>query len=338
MSPRQEPGQGGVELPYPPVPAPVLSPEGSAGEPVSSKRFAWPFGKSAKKAQTQAAAQGADEHVWEPLGPSRAQRAFRAIVAVGVVGLLGANLWWVTHPRVVVAGPQSVSFPETVGVDVAAASAVAEEAAFAFLTLDDPKAREARLDVVWATSDSSWDGKGSLTVDPARVHTVKTTVKDASSVDVLVAARLGADGAEAPWVGVLVPVRLSSAGASVAGAPAIVGLPEPLEVAASTMPDTDAELTAATKTDIDAFFKAWADGDVSALTAPGSVIDAPPAGLGSVTVESWKAFEGSGPTRSGRAQVIWSIGGAKLAATYTLTLTHVSGGEASRWQVSSLSY
>ncbi|MBB6335140.1 conjugal transfer protein [Schaalia hyovaginalis] len=306
---------------------------------MGSKRFVWPFGKSAKKASaTLEAGQEGDEQVWEPLGPSRAQRAFRAIVAVGVVGLLGVNLWSITHPRAVVAGPQSFSIPETVGVDVAGAAAVAEEATVAFLTLDDPKAREARLETVWATPDSLWDGKGSFTIDAARVHAVKTTVKDASNVDVLVAARVDADGVEGPWVGVLVPVMVSPAGASVAGAPTIVGLPEPVEVLAPAMPDMDAELTAATKTDIDAFFKAWAEGDVSALTAPGSAVDAPPAGLGSITVDSWKAFEGSGPTRSGHAQVTWSIGGAKLAATYTLTLTQVSGGEASRWQVSSLSY
>ncbi|MDY6213501.1 MAG: conjugal transfer protein [Schaalia hyovaginalis] len=224
------------------------------------------------------------------------------------------------------------------GVDIASAAAVAEEAAFAFLTLDDPKAREARLEIVWARPDSSWDGKGSITIDAARVHAVKTTVKDANSVDVLVAVRVDAGGAEGPWVGVLVPVMVSSAGASVAGAPTIVGLPEPLGVTAPATPDTDTELTAATKTDIEAFFKAWAEGDVSALTAPGSVIDAPPASLGSLTVRSWKAFEGSGPTRSGQAEVDWEIAGAKIAATYTLSLTQVSGGEASRWQVSSLSY
>lgn len=241
-----------------------------------AKRFLWPFAhadRSEASEDAQETSETATDHLWEPLKPSRAQRAFQAVLVVGVAGVLAANVWSLAHPRSVVTGPQSMVLPETVGVDVAGASAVAEEAAWAFLNLDDPTVREARLETVWSVPTSSWDGKGSITVDPARVYTVKTTVKDASSVDVLVTVRVdaeGAEGAEGPWVGVLVPVTASAAGASVAGAPTIVGLPDPVEVTALATPDMYSELTATTKADVDAFFKAWADGDVSPLTTPGS--------------------------------------------------------------------
>lgn len=305
-----------------------------------AKRFLWPFvcaGRSEASDDVQEASETSTDHLWEPLKPSRAQRAFQAVLVVGVVGVLAANVWSLAHPRSVVVGPQSMVLPETVGVDVVGASAVAEDVAWAFMNLDDPEAREARLEMVWAKPESSWDGKGSITVDPAGVYTVKTTVRDAMHVDVLVAVHVSTDTG-ASWVGVLVPISVASQGAVVAGAPSIVGLPKPGVIEASTLPESDVQLTADTKVGIEAFFKAWAAGDVSALCAPGAVIPAPPAGLGTVMLDSWKAFEGAGATRTGQAHVTWSIGGAQLASTYTLTLTQVSGGDASRWQVSSLTY
>lgn len=303
-----------------------------------AKRFLWPFAhadRSEASEDAQETSETATDHLWEPLKPSRAQRAFQAVLVVGVAGVLAANVWSLAHPRSVVTGPQSMVLPETVGVDVAGASAVAEEAAWAFLNLDDPTVREARLETVWSVPTSSWDGKGSITVDPARVYTVKTTVKDASSVDVLVAVHVSSDTASS-LVGVLVPVALTGQGAAVVGAPSIVGLPAPAELDAPATPTADAQLTSDTKADIEAFFKAWAAGDVSALAAPGATIPAPPASLGTLTVDSWRAFEGTGSSRAGQAHVTWLIGGAQLSSTYTLTLTQVSGGDASRWQVSSL--
>ena len=112
-------------------------------------------------------------------------------------------------------------------------------------------------------------------------YVVRTAALDAQHVDVLVAVHVTNKGDEkaqttvSGWIGVMVPVVVSAERASVAGEPALAGIPTPTQTARTERLDIDRDITDATRADAAAFVRAWAAGDATALSAPGAEIDSP---------------------------------------------------------------
>lgn len=195
----------------------------------------------------------------------------------------------------------------------------------------------------WANPSANgtgWDGSGSLSVLDSYI--VRTTPVDAQHVDVLVAVHITNEGDEkakttvSGWIGVMVPIVMSEARASVAGEPVLAGIPEPAQSTRAERLDIDRETTEATRADAAAFVRAWAAGDATALAAPGAQIDSPPAGLATATLDDWRVGVGEGQERDAQATITWSIGASKITCHYRLTLTQVASGQGSRWQVQHL--
>ncbi|MGW5336189.1 conjugal transfer protein [Streptomyces bauhiniae] len=234
-----------------------------------------------------------------------------------------------------------------------AAQAVAARFARAYLGWDEDKAAEREqllASVLTADTDATmgWDGHGRqdvLAVQPGAVNT--TTEHQARvRVDVLVRtvkeAEPPAKGKKVPtpaedparWIGLDVPVVETAGRVAVTGAPGLVGIPErgPRAPELAT-PQTDADLSAATQGTVAGFFKAYAAGDTSAVSAPGANVPALPAGIEYKALVSWSVDTGSGEDRTGTAVVSWTIGGASVEQVYRVTITRVSTSDAQRWQV-----
>lgn len=277
--------------------------------------------------------------LWEAATPSRASRIMRAVLVVSVAVLALLGVVRLFAPR---ATPEAatVDLPQSWGADRAAAASVADEAARAYLTLRDREGYQSGMSQTWANPSANgtgWDGSGSLSVLDSYI--VRTTPVDAQHVDVLVAVHITNQGDEkakttvSGWIGVMVPIVMSDARASVAGEPVLAGIPEPAQSTRAERLDIDRETTEATRADAAAFVRAWAAGDAAALAAPGAQIDSPPAGLATATLDDWRVGVGEGQERDAQATITWSIGASKITCHYRLTLTQVASGQGSRWQV-----
>lgn len=278
---------------------------------------------------------------WEAVAPSRGQRVMRATVTAGVAffALIGAVRTFA--PRDAPQAAASVEVPQSAGADRAAAASVAEQIAIRYLSLDDSKARTRRLEGVWkGAGTAGWDGAGRLAV--TAVYTARTTAVSRERVDVLVAVFVtNEDDAAAKarvsgWVGVLVPIQVAGESVSAAGEPAIVGLPEPATTPTAERKDVDTALSAETKGGAAAFVAAWAGGDATALAAPGTDIPAPSLTGASAVLDEWRVAQGEGDTRTAQAAITWTLGDAKVRVQYAVTITRVASGDASRWQISSI--
>ena len=280
--------------------------------------------------------------LWEAAAPSRASRIMRAVFVVSVAVLAMLSVVRLVTPR---ATPQTatVDIPQSWAVDRAAAASVADEAARAYLTLRSREDYQSGISQTWANpaaNGTGWDGTGSLSVLDSYI--VRTTPVDAQHVDVLVAVRITNEGDEkakttvSGWIGVMVPIVVSEARASVAGEPVLAGIPGPAQTARAERLDIDRETTEATRADAAAFVRAWAAGDAAALAAPGAQIDSPPTGLATATLDDWRVGVGEGQERDAQATITWSIGASKITCHYRLTLTQVASGQGSRWQVQHL--
>ena len=187
---------------------------------------------------------------------------------------------------------------------------------------------------------AGWDGTGRLSV--SAVYTARTTVMSAERIDVLVAVFVtneddtAAKARASGWVGVLVPIQVTDEAVSAAGEPAIVGLPDPAPVPDQDRGDIDAALSAETKADAAAFVAAWAGGDATALAAPGATIPAPSLVGASASLDEWRVTKGDGDQRRALAAITWTLGDAKISSHYAVTITRVEAGDASRWQISSI--
>lgn len=280
--------------------------------------------------------------LWEAAAPSRAARIMRAVFVVSVAVLAMLSIVRLITPR---ATPQTatVDLPQSWAVDRAAAASVADEAARAYLTLRSREDYQSGISQTWANppaSGAGWDGSGKLSVLASYV--VRTTPLDAQRVDVLVAVHVTNEGDEkaqakvSGWIGVMVPIVVSAERASVAGEPALAGIPGPTQTVRPERLDVDRELTEATRADAAAFVRAWAAGDAAALAAPGAQIDSPPTGLATATLDDWRVGAGQGQERDAQATITWSIGASKVTCHYRLILTQVASGQGSRWQVQHL--
>lgn len=291
--------------------------------------------------ETETSATGAAQ-LWEAAAPSRASRIMRAVfvVAIGILAVM--SIVRIFAPRSTpTAAP--VDLPQSWAADRAAAASVAENAARAYLTLNNRDDYQSGISQTWANppaNGAGWDGSGALTVLDSYV--VRTTALDAQHVDVLVAVHVTNKGDEkaqttvSGWIGVMVPVVVSAERASVAGEPALAGIPAPTQTARTERLDIDRDITDATRADAAAFVRAWAAGDAAALSAPGAEIDSPPTGLANATLDDWRVGVGEGQERDAQATITWTIGTSKITCHYRLTLTQVASGQGSRWQVQHL--
>lgn len=277
---------------------------------------------------------------WEAVAPSRGQRVMRATVTAGVAffALIGAVRTFA--PRDAPQAAASMEVPQSAGADRAAAASVAEQIAIRYLSLDDSKARTRRLEGVWkGAGTAGWDGAGHLSV--SAVYTARTTAVSRERVDVLVAAFITnadneAQASVSGWVGVLVPIQFAGESVSAAGEPAIVGLPAPAPAPTAERKEVDTALSAETKSGAATFVAAWAGGDATALAAPGADIPAPSLTGASASLDEWRVATGEGDTRTAQAAITWTLGDAKVRVQYAVTITRVASGDASRWQISSI--
>lgn len=277
---------------------------------------------------------------WEVATPSRRQRVARAVVIASVGFFAFVGIWrvFVTPPR----APETqapTEVPQSWGIDMTAAASVAERAARDYVSVGDGSARTAALSQTWAgAGNAGWDGAGKLSVTDSYV--ASTTV-EGERVNVLVAVEVAtppeAKTATTGWVGVLVPIANPMTTPSVAGAPALVGLPAaPTSSSAAIAHETDQELTETTRADIEAFARAWASGDVDALVAPGGSVDAPALTGASAKITSWRVYAGSEESRQAAMSVAWKLGDATLTSQYTVTIVPVKANGATRWQIFSI--
>lgn len=277
---------------------------------------------------------------WEVATSSRRQRVARAVVIVSVGFFAFVGVWRVfVAPTRAPEAQAPTEVPQSWGVDMTAAASVAERAARDYVAVGDGSARTAALSQTWASAGSAgWDGAGKLVVTDSYI--ASTTVED-ERVNVLVAVEVAtppeAKTATTGWVGVLVPMSNPTTTPSVAGVPALVGLPAaPTPSNAAIAHETDQELTETTRSDIEAFARAWAGGDVDALVAPGGTVDAPALTGASAKITSWRVYAGSEESRQAAMSVAWKLGDATLTSQYTVTIVPVKAHDATRWQIFSI--
>lgn len=264
------------------------------------------------------------------------------VAALLIVILVGLSHMFFPASKPAVSKPAATSlFPST------AATGVATRFAGAYLSWDardpDSRLKTMRVDMAAVTADNKlgWDGKGRQVASGASL--VALDVKSATSAIATVAVYVtpfDADGKAltGEWTGLSVPLAVTRGRVVVSAAPAVVGIPTPSAPKQDTDVSSDESVTRATQDYITAFFKAYgSDEDVSAVTAP----DAHVQGLGGIvtfkSVRTWTVEEGGDDVRTALASVSWTTtSGATLQQDYTLTLTHVSAGDAGRWQVSAI--
>ena len=204
---------------------------------------------------------------WELATPSRRQRMARAVVIASVGFFAIVGVWRVfVAPTRAPEDKATAQVPQSWGIDMTAAASVAERAARDYVSVGDGSARTAALSQTWASAgNAGWDGAGKLSVTDSYV--ASTTV-EGERVNVLVAVEVAtppeAKTATTGWVGVLVPIANPMTTPSVAGPPALVGLPvAPTSSKAAIAHETDQELTETTRADIEAFVRAWKLGDAT---------------------------------------------------------------------------
>lgn len=277
---------------------------------------------------------------WELATPSRRQRMARAVVIASVGFFAIVGVWRVfVAPTRAPEDKATAQVPQSWGIDMTAAASVAERAARDYVSVGDGSARTAALSQTWAgAGNAGWDGAGKLSVTDSYV--ASTTV-EGERVNVLVAVEV-ATPPEAKtqtngWVGVMVPIANPTTTPSVAGPPALVGLPvAPTSSKAAIAHETDQELTDTTRADIEAFVRAWPGGNVDALVAPGGTVDAPALSGASAKVTSWRVYAGNSESRQGTMSLAWKLGDATLTSQYTVTIVPVKANDATRWQIFSI--
>lgn len=266
----------------------------------------------------------------------RVRAATRILTTAGILVLAGLGIRSIAAPPRQAAAPAPTA--STAPIDTSAAAGVARATARDWLYLDSSQARQARLALTWKEpGKAGWSGQGTVSV-VGEPTVMAIAVRSPHRIDVTVAVSVvagKADDEKAPrgQLGVRVPIQIANGTASVAGEPAIVGLPRPRAATDEEPFDNDPEMAAATRTGIERFLAAWAAGDTSTAAAPGASIPAPPKGLTSATLIDWKVRDGDGDTRTGKAKVTVKLGEAEITSIYTITFTKVISGTATRWQV-----
>lgn len=245
------------------------------------------------------------------------------------------------------------------------ASAVASRFARSYLTWDEdsPEARSAalRLDYAGGDDNAGWDGTGRQKVLDTVAQKVSVVDERRAVVTVLVLVQparrtkgkrrtddstqsVEAGAASPLWRSLQVPVAIASdAGITRVVVTGLPGLVAVLDAPAADEPsfEADSTLTEETRDVGDAFFTAYAAGDVSAVVAPDAPVSAPQEGtLRFLGVTQWEVQEAAngGDERTAHALVQWKDPAtrAELVQQYTLTLTPVRSSTGTRWQVNRL--
>lgn len=282
----------------------------------------------------------------EKSGTVFARRFGRGVlwVVIGLAAVTGIRTW-INPPDTDAPAPAPAKTGPSYPTDQA--QAVAARWARAYLTWDEARAADrARLlaaDMPSGTDTAiGWDGHGQqevLTVQPGAV-----TVTEGDQARVRVEALLRGAKAdekkgvkETPdhWVGLDVPVVAVRGRIVVTGQPGIVGIPASAPgLPGLPVPETDQDLSVATQSVVEKFFRAYATGETDTVAAPGKTIPPLPAGMALKAVGSWAVDQGSGDHRMGTARVSWQTAGGVVEQTYRVELTRVSSADAQRWQVS----
>ncbi|HEX5495849.1 MAG TPA: conjugal transfer protein [Mycobacteriales bacterium] len=226
-----------------------------------------------------------------------------------------------------------------------AAGQVATRFAVDYLTFDEdePGARSQALSAdrpAGVDTTAGWDGHGRQTVVVAvpgdlnrrgRIGAVATV-----QAQVVPYTRTGSSWRALPpvWRTLAVPVGLVSGRVVVTGAPAYLGPTPPPTPPTLTTPTPDAVVSARTRTQAEAFFTAYAAGDTTAYTTPGTHL----VGLGGQVsfagLDSWSVHTGPPGAREATAVVRWQeVTGAVLTQPYRLRLVRIATNGGSRWFV-----
>ncbi|WP_367141089.1 MULTISPECIES: conjugal transfer protein [Streptomyces] len=265
-------------------------------------------------------------------------------VVIGLAALTGVRTW-INPPDHGAPAPAPAKTGPAYPTDQA--QAVAARWARAYLTWDEARAKD-RAQLLAADMPSGtdtaigWDGHGQQEVLTVQPGAVTVTAGDQARVRVEVLLR-GAKADEKKgiketpdhWVGLDVPVVATRGRIVVTGQPGIVGIPASAPgLPDLPVPETDQDLTGATQSVVEKFFRAYAAGETDTVAAPGKTIPPLPAGMALKGVSSWALDKGSGDHRAGTARVSWETAGGVVEQTYRVELTRVSSADAQRWQVS----
>jgi hypothetical protein len=217
-----------------------------------------------------------------------------------------------------------------------------------YLTWDEDDA-EARSQALSADLPSGvdttagWDGHGRQSVVLAVSGEVVVRNRRQAAVPVQVRVlpytRTADDSADARWQALpqvwrtlQVPVALVSGQVVVTGSPAYVGQTTPPPLPSDSAVATDSVISRQTRSDAEAFFAAYADGDTTAYTAPGVDVVGLRGQASLAGLESWSVHTGASDTRDATATVRWrDVTGAVLTQSYQLRLVRIAASNGSRW-------
>ncbi|WP_432156089.1 conjugal transfer protein [Streptomyces sp. bgisy153] len=277
---------------------------------------------------------------------SFARRAGRVVIwcVIGLAAFTGVRTWVFpakTPPPVSQSDPQAEARKDDVPTEQA--QQVAARFARSYMNLNsadrDARAKELEGDLAKGIDPKlGWDGSGMQLVAQTIPGAVTQTKPHRArvSVDVRVSVTTTKSGRQqttSGWRALEVPVAQVGDRVVVTGEPALVGMPTAVSYNAPAGADADSTLSVATRDVVKDFLNAWADGSQDQASAPGADIQPLGSGLSLDSLDSWVADVGSGERRTGTAVVRWALAGAQLQQTYQITLTKVSAGGASRWQV-----
>ncbi|MFK0296343.1 conjugal transfer protein [Streptomyces sp. NPDC090442] len=282
----------------------------------------------------------------ESSGRMFARKAGRVLVwsLIALAAFTGVRTWFFPAKPATTAQREAPQAQELKNqVPEGEAQQVAARFARSYMTWNEkaPQAREKELAADLpkdADAKAGWDGKGvQLVAQTIPGAVTQTGTKRARVlVSVRVSTPTGKGQSVSSWRGLQVPVAQSGGRVLVTGQPALVGMPIPVTYAVPEPPETDSELSEATRKTVQDFLAAWAAGTEEQAAAPGADIAPLGGGVRLYGVDTWAVQAGSGDKRVGLATVRWRLGGAQLQQSYRITLTQVSAGGASRWQVWSL--
>lgn len=282
----------------------------------------------------------------EKNGTVAAQRFGRGLLwtVVALAAITGIRSWFWPNEGNQVKVQQSKTEPS---YPIDQAKAVAGRWARSYLTWDSKHPHRREKDLAADMPDGvdtseGWNGKGNqevIAIDPGTVKRF-SKVRARVRVNVLTSTKKKEESGKTRathWVGLEVPVARSQGRIVVTGPPGVVGMPKP----ATNVPklpehEDDPSLTSKTEGTVTDFFKAYADGGVEQVSAPGTDIPPLPGHFAFDELKEWSLRKGKNHTRTGTAVVSWSVSDAVIDETYRVELTRVSSQDGSRWQVSAL--
>lgn len=290
----------------------------------------------------------------ESASARNARRTLRVIVAVLLIFFVWVgvrtSLADLTASEGEGSGGGVAELPAAATFDTTAAAGIATRLSISALEWNaenDGEGRQQAIAADYRAEDDplDWNGKGRQEV----LNAIPGGVTVADSGDAAIATVLvkvqhytregeAWSAGETEWLTVQVPLILDGGRMYATAGPAIVGDATAVAYPPAAAADNDHDLSNETAATGEAFFAAYATGDVSAVEAPGATITAPATEWTTATVTEWTVAEGKGDTRYATATVEWTNEATEeqITNTYRVTLTQVTGGGADRWNVSAI--